>query len=108
MTTNKDKQSNEIISIEFEGREIFAMQIAIADQLALYEDISNLRLDNETVEQAKHLRNVYRSALHKLDINNEGLLDSWDKAIDDATQPLTNVVDINSARKETDNEIESE
>ena len=104
-------EGKEIVSISLQGEEIYALQIAIADQMALYEDISHLKqLDTETVEQAVHLRNVYRNALDKLDVNDEGLLKSWDDEVAKAKQPFNNVVDLESRRKdkEVSDELESE
>lgn len=74
----------------------FALQIAVADQLAMMHDALQTDLDDETRLQATHLHAIYLGLLDDLDVGKENLAGKWVEVNGD----VDNVVSIDDFRKE--------
>ena len=75
----------------------FALQIAVADQLAIMHDALQTDLDDETRIQATRLHAIYMNLLDDLDINKEDLAN---RTSDYLRGTESNVVSMDDFRKE--------
>lgn len=75
---DEEIEENEKVNIEISIEEARAMQMAVVEALAMYEDVIVAdELDDETYVQAVNLVMIYRKCLNSLDVENEDLLDVY-------------------------------
>jgi len=104
MSEEKESSSDQSIALELTRGHVFALQMAIADQLMIYDDaIFDQDLDEDTNSKAIHLRTLYRELLSITDIDDEGLLARWDEEAFKFRSNVISMDDYRNARKDNNN-----
>ena len=92
-----DELSTVSYTLVLDAPKTFALQIAVADQLAIMHDALQTDLNDETRVQATRLHAIYLSLLDDLDVRKEDLANRTSEYLKGTE---SNVVDMNDFRKE--------
>ena len=105
---DEEKKDSDMFTLSLSREQIYAMQIAVADQLTLFQTaINDEDLEPDIKVQAHHLLELYRGILEITDIDGDDLLDQWDQQTA-LMNKRAEVIDIATARKDKVEDDDSE
>ena len=93
---NNNELNKKEYTLVLDSPKMFALQIAVADQLAIMQEALEADLDEETTLQATRLHAIYLNLLGDLDVEKSNLVGRWNEE----NGVVNNVVSINDFRKD--------